>query len=393
MEMVDNKGNTRFGLVSGVLDGEIITTITVDITERKQIEASLRESEEKVRMIINSSPFAITVTDLEGNITECNQATVDVHGFANKEELIGRSCLELFSPADLERSRKNLKKTLKEGYVRNVEYTLLKKDRSEFPAELSASVIEDADGVPQAFVAITTNITERKQSEEELLSSQEQLRKLSSRLHSLKEEERAKIALEIHDELGQSLTALKMNLSLIGRKLPAEQVDLSEKVKSLEKLVDKNIQTVKRITTELRPRLLDDLGLIPAIEWQSEDFQLNTGIECKIVSEPEDLKLDRDRSTAIFRIFQEALTNVLRHSGATRVDIKLLKDADKLVFTVYDNGVGITKEQVSNPHSLGIFGMKERVYQWSGEVIIRGMDNEGTRVTVTIPLGKKGKVR
>ena len=241
------------------------------------------------------------------------------------------------------------------------------------------------------FVAVFDNISERKKAEEELKQSEEQLRDLTAHLQSIREQERTLIAREMHDELGQSLTALKMDLSWLDRKTPKDQKPLVDIIISMRKLIDSTLQTVKRISTELRPELLDDLGLSAAIEWQGEEFQNRTGIKTEVTMDPEEIILDQDCSTAIFRIFQEALTNVARHANATRVTVKLKIKANKLELRVKDNGKGITEKQISGPKSFGLIGIQERVHFLGGEVNIRGVQDKGTTVTVRIPIPKEGK--
>jgi PAS domain S-box-containing protein len=230
------------------------------------------------------------------------------------------------------------------------------------------------------------NVLERKGAEEELKSSREQLRNLSAHLQSAREEERRHIAREIHDELGQALTALKMDISWLINKLPESEKPLIKKTKSISELIDTTIQTGQRILTELRPGLLDDLGLVAAIEWQAEEFQKRTGIKCEATLDPEEIILDQDRSTAIFRIFQETLTNVARHANATKVKVNLKKKAEKLILKVKDDGRGITEKQISDPKSFGLIGIRERVHLFGGESKISGIRDKGTTVTVGIPL-------
>lgn len=158
----------------------------------------------------------------------------------------------------------------------------------------------------------------------------------------------------------------------------------------MSKLIDKTLQTVKRISTELRPGLLDDLGLAAAIEWQGDEFQDRAGIRCEVTVNPPDMILEQDRSTAIFRIFQEALTNIARHAHATLVKVSLKKRAGKVELRVRDNGKGITQEQISDPKSFGIIGMRERTHIFGGNIEIKGVQNKGTTLTISIPLPKKG---
>ncbi len=232
-------------------------------------------------------------------------------------------------------------------------------------------------------------IVERKQAEEELSSSHEKLRNLSTHLQYVREEERAHIAHEIHDDLGQLLTALKMELSLLKKGLSKDQKSLLEKANLTLNLVHNTIQTVQRISSELRPDVLDQLGLTSAIEWQLGEFQNRFGIRCELIMDPEEIILDKDISTTVFRILQEALTNIARHAEATRVKVRLIMENGNLMFKVEDNGKGITDEQISDYRSFGLIGMRERVHAYDGVTTISGIQGKGTTVMVSIPL-KKG---
>jgi signal transduction histidine kinase len=187
--------------------------------------------------------------------------------------------------------------------------------------------------------------------------------------------------------LGQALTALKMDTHWVGQRLSWDQQLLLEKAKSMSKLIDTTIHSVQRISSELRPGLLDDLGLSAAIEWQANEFRSRTNIQCKIILDPEDIILDRATSTAVFRIFQETLTNIARHANATRVEVMLKQKSGKVELAVYDNGKGITEKDISDPGSFGLIGMRERVHSLGGYLTIRGVLNEGTNVEVFIPTG------
>ncbi|MBW2739297.1 MAG: HAMP domain-containing protein [Deltaproteobacteria bacterium] len=228
-------------------------------------------------------------------------------------------------------------------------------------------------------------IAERKRSEKELKQSRKRLRDLASHLQTIREKEGSRIAREIHDELGQALTALKMDTHWVGQRLSGDQQLLLEKAKSMSKLIDTTIHSVQRISSELRPGLLDDLGLSAAIEWQANEFRSRTNIQCKIISIPEDIILDSDSSTAIFRIFQETLTNIARHANATRVEVMLKQKSGTAELIVHDNGKGITENEISNPRAFGLIGMRERVHSLGGYLTIRGAPNKGTSVEVFIP--------
>jgi len=222
-------------------------------------------------------------------------------------------------------------------------------------------------------------------SEERLQRSHDQLRALTARLQSVREEERTRIAREVHDELGQALTGIKLDLSWLAGRLPGVRA-LQRKIKSTSAHIDATIQAVRRIATELRPGVLDSLGLAAAIDWQAADFQARTGIRCDVkISVPEGL-LDRDFSTVCFRIFQETLTNIIRHARATRVEIELAQDRRNLVLIVRDNGRGISEKDVIHNRSIGLIGMRERAAQLGGEVTFLGRPDRGTTVTMRVPL-------
>jgi two-component system, NarL family, sensor histidine kinase UhpB len=188
------------------------------------------------------------------------------------------------------------------------------------------------------------------------------------------------------------LTVLKMDLTWLKKKLPVGQKPMIEKTHSMLKTIDRTIETLKKIATNLRPGILDDLGLAAAIEWQAEEFQKQTGITCKVELDAEDIALDRDRNTAIFRIFQETLTNVLRHAKATVVTVSLKKTDGNIKLIVKDNGRGITRDEITHPKSYGLMGIRERAKILNGDSIIKGIRGKGTSVTVEIPVHeKKGK--
>lgn len=233
-----------------------------------------------------------------------------------------------------------------------------------------------------ALAAITS---ERRSALDDLEASRQRLRHLSLRLQSIREEERKRIAREIHDQLGQVLTVLKVDLSLLGQRR-AQGRELRQRLESMSELVDAGIETVRRISTELRPRVLDDLGLAAAIEWQAEEFEKRTGIRCEVEIKPRRIAIDPERSTACFRILQEALTNVARHANASKLTIRLHWIDGHVRLQVKDNGCGISREKLSDPKASGLVGMRERVLPWNGDVLIHAVPDQGTEVTVVIPL-------
>jgi len=216
--------------------------------------------------------------------------------------------------------------------------------------------------------------------------SGEQFRDLSAYLQAAREEERRSIAREIHDELGQALTTIKIELSLLREEVIHDATAATQRINSLKGRVDETIHAVKHIITKLRPGLLDDLGLSAAIEWQAKDFQQHTGILCEVRSEPEEISINSEISTAIFRIFQETLTNITRHSGATRVNVNLNQTNDVLKLQVHDNGRGITAEEINDPKSFGLIGIRERAQYWHGTIEINGKPETGTTIIIQFPM-------
>src|SRR5205085_12299330 len=213
-------------------------------------------------------------------------------------------------------------------------------------------------------------------AEEHVKTSQQSLRALASHQQSVREEEWTRIAREIHDHLAQALTGLKMDLAWITSRLPKGSSALRAKAQSMSGLIDSTMESMHEIMSQLRPEVLDRLGLAAAIGWQAGEFQRRSGIRCNVALPAEDLLLDTDRSTAVFRIFQELLTNVARHSGATRIDVAVRSDSKELVLTVEDNGRGIDAEVADSPNSLGLLGVRERVLPFGGRVDITGRSEE-----------------
>lgn len=234
-------------------------------------------------------------------------------------------------------------------------------------------------------------VTARNKASQEIQNSREQLQALLLHQQTLREEERKQIALEIHDELGQLLTGLKIELHLLSQKIrnPDDQTELDstdKKIKELLQLTDKTVQTVRRIATDLRPAILDDFGLIAAVEWQTKEFERRTGISCSFSTNAENIETEDQFAISIFRILQESLTNIMRHSRATSVKIDLKKTDRKLVLHVEDNGAGIELENMDRNGSLGIFGMRERARLIGGELLIFNRTEGGTIVLLTVSL-------
>ncbi|MGV7222433.1 MAG: histidine kinase [Nitrospinales bacterium] len=240
-------------------------------------------------------------------------------------------------------------------------------------------------GVMANIGTLLGRVVERNRAEKEIENSRRQLRELYQRIELVREEERSRIAREVHDELGQVLTALRLEFSLLNKKLSKENTDFKNNFDLMFGLIDDSIQSVKRISFDLRPPILDVLGLSDALAWQGKEFQERTGIEFYLDEEPIAFNLDPNRSTTLFRIFQEALTNVTNHSKASAVNVFLSYRYGHIVLVIMDNGQGITKEQCSDLKSLGMLGMRERAMIWEGTVNVFGKPGKGTSIIIKIP--------
>ena len=253
-----------------------------------------------------------------------------------------------------------------------------------------ASGLDELNHLASAFDQMAERLEQRQAESDraarEIRHSREQLRNLSAHLQSVREEERTRMAREIHDELGQSLTALKMDVSWLNKRLPEVDEGFKSKLSSMEEVIDRTIQTVQKLSGELRPGILDDLGLAAAIEWQGEEFENRTGVQCEVALSHEESVLTIEQSTTMFRIFQETLTNVIRHAQATKVEVRLMEQKGSIVLEVSDNGRGITEAEISDPKAFGLIGMRERVDFMGGEITIAGSPGKGTRIMVILPL-------
>ncbi len=362
-----------------------IAGIAEDITERKQAVQELRKSEERYRDLVENARDIIYTTDLEGNYTSVNKAGEQLLGYT-REEALKLSPADVIAPEYLVKARQMLARKLAGESETVYELEAVTKDGRRVTIELNTRLVY-RDNVPVGVQGIGRDVTERKRAEERLRKSNEKLRALAARLQAVREEESIKIAREIHDELGGGLTGLKMDVSWIERRLPgAGDEAVRQKLRSMSELIDETIQKVRNISTELRPSVLDDLGLAAAVEWQAREFQRRTEIGCVITSLDEEVALSAEKSTAVFRIFQEVLTNIARHARATRVEMSMEKRDGTLVLRVSDDGRGIQESDFSDTRSLGLLGMRERAVVFGGVVEIEGARGRGTTVTVRIPL-------
>ena len=354
-----------------------------DITEGNR----LKEEVGKLTMAVEQSPASIVVTNLDGEIEYVNPKFTRVTGYT-KEEVIGKNPRFLKSEDAPSERYQHLWETISAGKTWRGEFHNKKKNSELYWELASISPIKDKNGIVSHYLAVKEDITRRKAAETQLITSEQELRDLYNRLQDVREEERTSISREIHDELGQMLTALKIDVSWLIKKISKKEKTVQDRAHSMSSLLDTTIKSVQSISTHLRPEVLDMLGLSEAIEWQVQEFQKRTGTKCNVTSSLPDLNLDPELSTTVFRILQEALTNVARHAEASILDIGLYKKQNELVLKVQDNGKGISDDKNSARKSLGLLGIRERVLLWNGRVKINGAKGHGTTILVEIPVSR-----
>lgn len=339
----------------------------------------------KLPSVIRQAADSVVITDREGVIEYVNPAFETSTGYT-LQEAKGHTPRVLKSGLHDQQFYERLWGTILSGTPFRAVFINRKKDGTLYYDDKTITPLKDQQGRITHFISAGRDVTERMQAEEALRRSREQLRALAAHLESVREEERTRIARQVHDELGQMLTGLKLDLSWVASRLPRDRAPLVEKVQAMGQLIDATIRSVQQISAELRPGILDHLGLVAAIEWQAKEFQTRTGIRCHVSVGPAEYEPDPEISTALFRILQEALTNVIRHAKATAVTISLALDQDRLILTIADNGRGITEQELTGNHALGLLGMRERALLFGGEVTIMARHEGGTAVTVIIPL-------
>ena len=328
----------------------------------------------------NLSPDLLCIINQEGYFIELNPAWEEFFAFS-PAELKAQPFFEFLHLDDRQSTREVISEIVAGKETKAFTNRFVDRDGSYRWLSWTATLAADEGRI----YAVAHDITERKQREDSLRQALGQRRELLARLLSVREEERTQLARVVHDEMGQVLTGLKMDLAWLQNHLDPEQAVLLAKTQEMSGLIDTAIQAVRQISIELRPPILDDLGLVAAIEWQLQDLQRRTGLHCELITTLEDTALDMDGRTAVFRIFQETLTNISRHAQASKVKVSLEETDQHLILRVYDNGRGIRQDQIRSPKSIGLLGMRERALLRGGDVHIQGSAGNGTIVTVTLP--------
>jgi PAS domain S-box-containing protein len=360
--------------------------------ERRASDTALQNAQAQVSDIVDSAMDAIVSVDESQRIVLYNPAAERVFGWP-RAAVMGRP-LDTLIPArfraghhgHIERFGRTGVTSRRMGEPR-VLYGLRARGE-EFPIE--ASISQHVEGGRKLFTVILRDVTERVRAEEDLRRSREELRELSAAAHSIREQEQRRMAREIHDELGQSLTALKMDVAWMLGNLSAGSPSLTEKLDTMQAQLDETVAATRRISADLRPLMLDDLGLIPAAEWLAQTFSERSGIPCKLHIRPPDIELAEPHASTLYRILQESLTNVARHAKASEVDVVIEQTDGALTLSVKDDGRGFSQAEARAQKTYGLLGVRERTLLLGGDASVTSEPGRGTTVDVRIPV-KAGK--
>ena len=357
----------------------------IDITERKRAETELRASEQKYKLLFESNPLPMWMLSLpDYKFIDVNSAALLQYGYT-REEFLNLSVLDLRPAEEIEKFKASTSTDFRGVHHAGIWRHKRKNGTIMYVDIVTHDILYKGQ---QRRLVLANNITEKHSAEEKLKESYEAIRTLTGYLQNVREEERLHISREIHDELGQLLTVLKMDVSWLNKRIEPDNIPAKEKLSEILSLVDTTVKSVRRIASELRPSLLDDLGLYAAMEWHLEEFERRSGITKELIIPETELELPDTLKIGIFRIFQESLTNVARHSGAKNVSVSLLQKDNQLILTIRDNGIGFEEEPMTTQKTLGLLGMKERSMMMGGQYKITSVKGEGTTVTVIIPLSK-----
>ncbi|MFC2132078.1 PAS domain-containing protein, partial [Bacteroidota bacterium] len=376
--------------------GNTIKTYGVnqDITERKLSEETVNKIFERFNLAATAANIGVWDRNLETKTLTWDERMYNLYEI-KENEFNGtyEAWLDILLPEDREQVIKENDLVLKNGKDYDTEFRIITPDNSIKHIKSYGRVIKDHDGIPIRIIGVNYDITEQRQAEEELLKSREKLSEYTAYLQTARENEREIIARELHDEMGQILSALNISVSSLIRdfKDNSEMLSRDELIKeyeSLQSMINLTIQRVRKLITELRLEVLGEFSIYEAIIAQFNELKKNTGIEYHLYSNVEDIELDKEKSLAVFRIVQESITNIIKHSKATNVDVVLNKENGGVHLKIYDNGIGFADEQLKHKKTWGLTGMKERTQGMNGSFSIKSNPGSGTEVDLIIPFEK-----
>jgi len=353
-----------------------------DVTAQQMADEQLRRSEHKYRLLFENNPMPMWMSSIpELNILDVNESALKQYGYS-REEFLRLNSMDLRPAEDTEILLLD-KEQAAPAYGASLQWRHKKKDGSIIYVEIfNYQIIYEGKPV---WLGLSIDITEKTKAEALLKKSYEDIRQLASHLQEVREEERASMAREIHDELGQQLTGLKMDISWLAKKKDIDAQQRDKKMKEILTFIDGTVNTVRKLSAELRPSILDDLGLVEALEWWSTEFEKRAGITCRFQRPPYPLQVPSHLAIGLFRIYQESLTNVARHSNATEVRAQLDVTGQQLLLKITDNGKGFDTSTIGQKKTLGLLGMKERTLMMGGTYEINSKPGSGTTVTIAAP--------
>ena len=358
-----------------------------DITKNKDADEKLIISEFQLKEAQKTAHIGSWVYDVTSDKVLWSEEMYSIFEINPYDEqftwLQHKTCIY---ESDWEKTDNAVQRAINEARPYEMEFRIIKPDNSLKWAYTIGKVEKDSNGKVLRLYGTVQDINERKTAEEKLKQSTEDYRKLVQHIEEGKENERRQIAHDLHDDLGQKLTAIRFDISWLKSRIGIQSGSVGNKLNEMEHLLIETMYSIKKISLRLRPSILDDLGLYETIEWQLVDFKKSTGIKYKAFLVPGEIEINKKISLTVFRIIQEALTNVVRHSGATEISLHLSSDKEKLKLIFTDNGKGIEDDQILNPESFGLIGMKERTKSCGGDLIIKKMTEKGTKIIVTIPI-------
>ena len=363
---------------------------TINITDRKNAEKELIKAKEQaeisekyIQSFINKIGDPIFVKDDQSRLLLVNDAFCTIFGLS-RDKIIGKTLAEEVTEKQREQFLRIDKQVITDGQDNVTEELLTVRNGPTLTISTRKTRYIDENG-KRFLIGLIYDITDRKKAIAEIEQSREELRLLADHLQTIREEERAHIAREVHDELSQQLTALKMDVSWIRKKILPEEVPLQKKLEAMISLIDDTMTKVRFIGNSLRSFILDDFGLVDALEFQSSEFEKQHSIHCHFNSPIRELDIDKNVALGIFRIYQETLTNIARHSQAINVTTHLKRRNEHLLLTIHDNGKGFDPEEIKNKKTLGFVGMKERAFMMSSKINIETKKGKGTTITLEVP--------
>ena len=365
----------------------------IDISKKKEAEEKISDSELRFRTLTRTAPVGIFETDAQGNTTYVNEAWMQYTGLSY-EEAMNNDLMNIIHPEDREIQVNSWISKAQKKEASFSEYRIVNKSGEIKWIDGRAIPLINQEGAITGYIGTISDVTEiklalqlLKQGHDSLNERTDQLRELSTHLQKIREDERTKIAREIHDELGQQLTGLKMDISWLKKKVGQEDPEVDKKFDDAIALIAAAVKSIRLIVTELRPSIIDDLGLNAAFEWQIGDFAKRMSVEIQYQNDFDDAHVDPNISIGLFRILQESLTNIARHAGAKKVFISIAKAKELIQLIIGDDGVGFDMTAKQAENTFGLLGIKERTYMMNGEFQVYSKPGEGTRISVSIPAG------